>query len=472
MREVGRLFNANELIVAEVLQSAEAMKAAVNHLQKFMEKATDAQKGKVLLATVKGDVHDIGKNLVEIILSNNGYEVINLGIKVPPERLIEAYEEHRPDLIGLSGLLVKSAQQMVTTAQDLTARGVTPPMLVGGAALSQKFTDQRIAPAYGGLTVYAEDAMRGLALADRILSGDTERRALAAEAQKRRQSVAPLAEPASESPLAAPEIRSEAVPLAAAIPPPDLEEHVLPELDLEEVWKYLNPHMLYAKHLGLRGSYRKLKEAGDPRLAELEQVIGKVQKAGWVRARAMYRFVEAYSEGNAIHLQCGGRELAILRFPRQVAGERLSLADFVRPQDGNTPDSIALLITTAGEGIRPKAEELKNAGEYLLCHSLQALAVETAEAAAEWLHRKIRERWGFPDAPELTMTERFQARYRGKRYSPGYPACPELADQVTIFRLLPGQKIGVELTEGFMMDPEASVSALVVHHPQARYFAI
>src|SRR5262249_9105859 len=165
MREVGRLFNANELIVAEVLQSAEAMKAAVNHLQQFMEKSTDAQKGKVILATVKGDVHDIGKNLVEIILSNNGYDVVNLGIKVPPETLAAAVAEHRPDLIGLSGLLVKSAQQMVTTAEDLTARGISLPLLVGGAALSQKFTDQRIAPAYTGLTAYAVDAVRGLALA-------------------------------------------------------------------------------------------------------------------------------------------------------------------------------------------------------------------------------------------------------------------------------------------------------------------
>jgi 5-methyltetrahydrofolate--homocysteine methyltransferase len=471
MREVGRLFNANELIVAEVLQSAEAMKAAVNHLQQFMEKSTDAQKGKVLLATVKGDVHDIGKNLVEIILSNNGYEVVNLGIKVPPEKLVEAYQEHRPDLIGLSGLLVKSAQQMVTTAQDLTSRGVTPPMLVGGAALSQKFTDQRIAPAYGGLTVYAEDAMRGLALADRILSGETERLSLAAEAEKRRRSASSPAEEGSESPLAAPEVRSETVAVAPAISPPNLEEHVFPELDLEEIWRYVNPHMLYAKHLGLRGSVRKLKEAGDPRLKELEQVIDRVQKTGWIRARAMYRFMEAYSEGNAVHLSCGGREVAVFRFPRQAAGERLSLADFVHPKDGQGRDSIALLLTTAGEGVRVRAEELKNAGEYLLCHSLQALAIETAEAAAEWLHSKIREHWGFPDGPELTMTDRFQARYQGKRYSPGYPACPELADQATIFRLLPGSKIGIELTEGFMMDPEASVSALVVHHPQARYFA-
>jgi 5-methyltetrahydrofolate--homocysteine methyltransferase len=472
MREVGRLFNANELIVAEVLQSAEAMKAAVNHLQEFMEKMSDAQKGKVVLATVKGDVHDIGKNLVEIILSNNGYDVVNLGIKVPPEKLVEACHAHRPDLIGLSGLLVKSAQQMVTTAQDLTAAGVRLPMLVGGAALSQKFTDHKIAPAYAGLAVYAEDAMRGLALADRILAGEGERTLLAAEAQKRRLALAGPAAKEEENPLAAPAVRSDAIAIVAPVRAPDHAERVLPELELPEIWSYLNPHMLYAKHLGLRGSYRKLKEAGDPKLTELEHVIAKVQGTGWVRAAAMYRYFEAYSEANVLHLVENGGTAASIELPRQVAGERLCLADFVRPRSNGAPlDTVALLITTAGEGVRAKAEELKVAGEYLLCHSLQALAVETAEAAAEWLHRKIRGEWGFPDAPDLTMTDRFQARYRGKRYSFGYPACPELSDQTTLFRLLDGRKIGVELTEGFMMDPEASVSAVVVHHPQARYFA-
>ena len=471
MREVGRLFNANELIVAEVLQSAEAMKAAVDHLQKFMEKATDARKGKVLLATVKGDVHDIGKNLVEIILGNNGYEVVNLGIKVPPERLIAAYREHRPDAIGLSGLLVKSAQQMVTTAEDLTAAGVTAPMLVGGAALSQKFTDLRIAPAYGGLVAYAQDAMSGLALADRILSGESERAALAdASAARRRSAASPAVEPA-ENPLAAPEVRSESVEAAPPVAAPDREEHVLESLDLGRVWSYLNPHMLYVKHLGLRGSFQRLKGARDPKLAELEAVIEGVKAKGWIRARAMYRYFDAWSEGNTLHLERPGGGLVSFALPRQAMGERLCLADFVAAKGSGGRDSVALLITTAGEGIRQRAEELKTAGEYLLCHALQALAVETAEAAAEWLHRKIREAWGFPDPPELTMTDRFQARYRGKRYSFGYPACPELADQAKLFDLLPGARIGVELTDGFMMDPEASVSALVVHHPQARYFA-
>ena len=473
MKEVGRLFNANELIVAEVLQSAEAMKAAVSHLEQFMEKATDSRKGKVMLATVKGDVHDIGKNLVEIILSNNGYEVVNLGIKVPPERLVEAYAEHRPDLIGLSGLLVKSAQQMVTTAEDLTARGVTAPLLVGGAALSQKFTDHRIGPAYGGLVVYAVDAMRGLALADRILSSESERSALAAEARARRDrdGGAKAGDAGAESPLAAPAVRSEEITAGEPLAAPDTAEHVLPPLELSEIWEYLNPHMLYAKHLGLRGSYWKLKEARDPRLAELEAVVEKVKSSGEVRARAMYRYFEAYSEGNSIHVLDGGREAAVFHFPRQAAGERLCLSDFVAPH-GPRPDTIALLITTAGEGVRDRAEELKQKGEYLLCHSLQALAVETAEAAAEWLHRKLRACWGFPDSPSLSLTDLFQSRYQGKRYSFGYPACPELSDQAKLFALLDGRKIGVELTEGFMMDPEASVSAIVVHHPQARYFAV
>jgi 5-methyltetrahydrofolate--homocysteine methyltransferase len=471
MREVGRLFNDNELIVAEVLQSAEAMKAAVGHLQKFMEKTTDSLKGKIVLATVKGDVHDIGKNLVEIILSNNGYEVINLGIKVPSEKLIESYRQHRPDAIGLSGLLVKSAQQMVTTAQDLTAAGVTAPLLVGGAALSQRFTDNKIAPAYGGLVVYAEDAMRGLALADRVLTGEDARTALAAESEERRRS-RPAAAEREVNPLAAPAVRNASIEILPPVAAPDFEEHVHAPLDPETVWPYVNPHMLYSKHLGLRGSYWKLKEAGDRKLAELEEVIGRIRRSRWIRPKAMYRFVEAYSDGNSVHLLESGRAVATFSFPRQPTGERLCLADFVRPREDGVPlDTVALLLTTAGEGIRARAEELKSEGEYLLCHALQALAVEAAEGAAERIHQVIRERWGFPDRSETTMMDRFQARYRGKRYSAGYPAWPELADQVTFFRLLPGGKIGVELTEGFMMDPEASVSALVIHHPQARYFA-
>ncbi|HEY1435080.1 MAG TPA: vitamin B12 dependent-methionine synthase activation domain-containing protein, partial [Thermoanaerobaculia bacterium] len=353
-----------------------------------------------------------------------------------------------------------------------TSAGVGAPMLVGGAALSQKFTDHRIAPAYGGLVAYAEDAMRGLALADRILSGEAARGELAVEADKRRAAIAATARPDEEIPLSAPAVRSPEVEVVAGLSLPETEERVLPALDLGEIWRYLNPHMLYAKHLGLRGSYWRLKEAGDSKLAELEKVIAKVQAAGWLSARAMYRYFPARSEGNTLFLAARGGVEARFAFPRQVAGERLCLADFVRPAErGAHADSVGLFITTAGEGVRARAEQLKTAGEYLLCHALQALAVETAEAAAEWLHARLRAAWGFPDRAETTMLDRFQGRYRGKRYSFGYPACPELADQATLFELLDGRKIGVALTEGFMMDPEASVSALVLHHPQARYFA-
>jgi 5-methyltetrahydrofolate--homocysteine methyltransferase len=321
--------------------------------------------------------------------------------------------------------------------------------------------------------VYAEDAMRGLALADRVLSGEDARTTLAAESEERRRS-RPAAAEREVNPLAAPAVRNPSIDILPPVPAPDFEEHLHVPLDPEAVFPYVNPHMLYSKHLGLRGSYWKLKEAGDPKLAELELVIDRIRRSGWIQPKAMYRYFEAYSEGNSVYLVQDGRRqtLATFNFPRQATGERLCLADFVRPrEDGQALDTVALLLTTAGEGIRPRADALKHEGEYLLCHALQALAVEAAEGAAERIHQVIRERWGLPDPPATTMMDRFQARYTGKRYSAGYPAWPELADQAMFFRLLDGRKIGVELTEGFMMDPEASVSALVIHHPQARYFA-
>ncbi|HSD72794.1 MAG TPA: vitamin B12 dependent-methionine synthase activation domain-containing protein, partial [Thermoanaerobaculia bacterium] len=336
----------------------------------------------------------------------------------------------------------------------------------------QRFTDNKIAPAYGGLVVYAEDAMRGLALADRVLSGNEARSALAAEAEDRRRS-RPAAAEREVNPLAAPEVRNATIEVLPPRAAPDFEEHVFRDVPLDQIWRYVNPHMLYSKHLGLRGSYWKLKEAGDAKLIELEELTDRIRALGWIRPRAMYRFFEAYAEGNSVCVVADGRVAGKFTFPRQATGERLCLADFVRPRESGQPlDTIAFLVTTAGEGVRAKAEELKHSGEYLLCHALQAIAVEAAEGAAEWVHQVIRDRWGFPDPIETTMMDRFQARYRGKRYSAGYPAWPDLADQKTLFRLLPGGKIGVELTEELMMDPEASVSALVVHHPQARYFAV
>jgi 5-methyltetrahydrofolate--homocysteine methyltransferase len=495
MDEVGRLFNSNELIVAEVLQSAEAMKLAVSHLEPFMDKADVATRGKVILATVKGDVHDIGKNLVEIILKNNGFEVVNLGIKVPPEQLVTAAREHHPDIIGLSGLLVKSAQQMVTTAEDLSRAGVRLPILVGGAALSRSFVDKKIAPAYeGGLVAYARDAMMGLDLAKRIVNPEGLAR-LKTELARHRALLA-AEEGLKVAHPDAPRSRSLEVPIVEGPPAaPDFERHVLAWTPLDELWAYINPRMLYGKHLGLKGTALRLLDAGrrpqarsddeaERRGVAIVEVADQLKaelranRKTLVRPRAVCRFYRAASEGNTLHLYGAtggpGRSppLASFDFPRQPRPEGLCLADFVNPVDAPGTDTVCLFVTTAGEGVRAMAEALKERGEYLKSHILQALAVETAEAYAEWLHAKLRGLWGFPDPPTMTMKERFQARYRGKRYSFGYPACPRLDDQATLFALLEPADIGVQLTEGFMMDPEASVSALVVHHPSAVYFGV
>ncbi|MCC7174398.1 MAG: methionine synthase [Bryobacterales bacterium] len=471
MAEVGRLFNNNELIVAEVLQSAEAMKAAVAHLEQYMERSGAALRGTVLLATVKGDVHDIGKNLVEIIFSNNGYKVVNLGIKVPPEDLIRAFHEHSPDAIGLSGLLVKSAQQMVVTAGDLRDAGIRVPLLVGGAALSERFTRQKIAPAYAGAVCYARDAMTGLRLMNQLSDPSSREETLRAHMAEAVEQPAAAAVPLVKPPARrSPKVR-------AAIPIPDapyLDRKVRDIPQLTEIWAYINPQMLYGKHLGFRGNFEKSLAERDGKALELFHQVEEVKRwaAGFMKARAVWQFFEAEGEGNLIHLFSpgGGTPIHTFRLGRQAKEGGLSLADYVLdPLDGRR-DHIVLFVATAGVGVREKAEEAKQAGEFFRCHALQALALESAEGAAEWLHRRIREDWGFPDPPSMTMHERFTSRYRGKRYSFGYAACPNLEDQLGIWKLLTPDEIGVRLTDGFMMDPEASVSALVFHHPDCVYF--
>lgn len=505
MQEVGRLFNRNELIVAEVLRSAEVMKAAVAYLEPLIKgDQQNTGRGTVLLATVKGDVHDIGKNLVEIILANNGYRVINLGIKVPPAEIIGGIRQYRPDIVGLSGLLVKSAQQMVMTAEEMTAAGTCPPLLVGGAALTEKFVRTRIAPAYGGLVVYARDAMQGLDLANRLMT-PAGRRQLEEEWGRDR----PLG--TKDGPGVSNATRSASEPRAVVVPslvvpdlaplppsgvprlsvgqiprPPDYERHVLhlQGTQLDEIWAYVNPVMLYNRHLGLKTGVERALADGDPQALRLRQAVAEVQeecRRGRMQVGLVWRFFGAAGTGDCIRLyvragagEVGWQEVAVLPFPRQQGGERLCLADYVHPlgADGQPCDNVCLLAVTAGQGIRLWAEEWRRQGNYLRSHILQALALEAAEAAAEWLHQQIRTWWGFPDPPELTMKERFQARYRGRRYSFGYPACPDLSLQQPLFALLQPEEIGLSLTEGFMMDPEASVSALVIHHPLCKYFEV
>lgn len=475
MDEVGRLFNANELIVAEVLQSAEAMKAAVSHLEQFMDKEDTSSKGTIVLATVKGDVHDIGKNLVDIILTNNGYRVVNLGIKVLPQTLVQAVREYEPQAIGLSGLLVKSAQQMVVTAEDLAHAGIDVPILVGGAALSRNFTVKRIRPAYrDGLVLYAQDAMDGLSLLDRVMDPSQRESLLGlastTDERRRRADTAERSGPAN-----VPAVRSPSVRVDLPRPsPPDTDLHIDEYQDLDALWGWVNPQMLYGRHMGLKGVRRKL-ESGDAKAAKVVAAVDEAKALLRERGfpvRGVWRFFRAVGEGNRIGLlpEDGG-EATHFDLPRQASRPGLCLADYVLPPRGDDLDHVALFVTTAGEGIRELADELKHEGRYVLCHAVQAVAIESAEAAAERLHARLRELWGFPDAPDTTMMQRFQARYRGKRYSFGYPACPDLELQEPLFDLLDPSRIGVELTDGHMMEPEASVSAVVFHHPDATYFS-
>jgi 5-methyltetrahydrofolate--homocysteine methyltransferase len=480
MAEVGRMFNNNELIVAEVLQSAEVMNLAVAHLRQFMERTEAATRGTVLLATVKGDVHDIGKNLVEIVLAN-GYRVVNLGIRVPPEELIDACRQHRPDAIGLSGLLVKSAHQMVATAADLRESGIDVPLLVGGAALSESFTRTRIGPAYRAPTFYAGDAMAGLRVMNELTNPAT--RDSVRRVNKFDESAIPRGRPGIGAQRQSPgsgfdeTARSRRVRTDYPIPEvTDLERHVDEIQDRREVWSYINPVMLYNRHLGFKSDFERALREGDPRAVELFQVVERTKQLaeGFMRIRAVWQFFEAERDGNAILLFASGQSapLHTFSFRRQTTPDGLCLSDYVLDARANQRDHIALFVVTAGEWVRQRAEEAKERGEFLLSHSLQALAIETAEACAEWLHRHLREAWGFPDPPSLTMQGRLASRYRGKRYSFGYPACPDLEDQQGIWNLLKPEDIGVGLTEGFMMDPEASVSALVFHHPDCVYFPV
>ncbi|MEE3248975.1 MAG: methionine synthase [Chloroflexota bacterium] len=477
MAEVGRQFNANQLIVAEVLQSAESMKFSVSHLEPHMEQSETAVKGKIVLATVKGDVHDIGKNLVEIIMGNNGYKIINLGIKVPPQDLIEAYREHQPDMIGLSGLLVKSATMMVETAQDFRQAGISCPVLVGGAALSNRFTRLRIAPEYDGMVAYAPDAMSGLALANTIQDAD-ERATLMASLDDEAESML-----AADIALREGEDDGEDVPPAQMrhdfdIPnPPDLRLHVLNNHPLEEIFPLINPQMLYVRHLGYKGRFTDDLESGKQAAIELQDSVRRVEDLVLARediqANAVMKFFPANSDGQRI-LIYGSEDTQTAEefyFGRQSQRDGLCLADYLRPQGDGQVDYIGMFVVSIGNGVRRLAETWMAEGQFLNAHILQALALESAEAFAELLHQQIRQMWGLGDPSGTTPQDLFRTQYRGKRFSFGYPACPRLEDQQQIFRMLEvPANLDVELTEGYMMDPESSVSALVFHHPDAKYF--
>ena len=483
MTEVGRQFNANQLIVAEVLQSAESMKFSVTHLEPHMERVENAIKGRVVLATVKGDVHDIGKNLVEIIMSNNGYDVINLGIKVPPQDLIAAFHAHNPDIIGLSGLLVKSAQMMVETVRDFRTDGVSVPVLVGGAALSNRFTRLRIAPEYGGLVAYASDAMTGLALANTIQEAD-ERARLSVELDAETEAMLEDDSRKKSADGAGQDVPPAKVRHDFPIPnPPDLRLHVLSDYNLEDIFGYINPQMLYVRHLGYKGRFAEDLAAGEQPAIDLRESVRRVEDLALARsdiaANAVFKFFPCRSDGQwlLIYSQDGSQVLERFYFGRQSQREGICLSDYVLP--GPAPaggglegmDYVGMFVTSIGPGVRELATRWISEGKFLDSHILQALALESAEGFAELLHQQLRQMWGIGDPAGITPYELFRTQYHGRRYSFGYPACPRLEDQEQLFRLLEvSNHLDVELTDGYMMDPESTVSALVFHHPDAKYF--
>ncbi|MDJ0331853.1 methionine synthase [Planococcus sp. S3-L1] len=477
MAEVGRLFNDNQLIVAEVLQSAGVMKAAVSFLEQFMEKKEDdSGKGKIVLATVKGDVHDIGKNLVEIILSNNGFKVIDVGIKVTPATLIEVIRKEKPDMIGLSGLLVKSAKQMVITAQDFKEAGIDVPILVGGAALSRRFTETKISAEYDGPVIYAKDAMQGLDLANRLQSGAGKAELLLeldAQQEKRQASEAVrAAKPAvavAEKPVKT--VRED----VTVHVPNDLRRHVLKEYSVAHLYPYVNMRTLIGHHLGLKGYNDNSLAKGDPRAVQLHELTTEFLGSGLLKPSGLYQFFPAQSDGDDVIVYDpadGKTEIERFTFPRQSALPFLCLSDYLKSVDSGEMDYVAFMQVTAGFGVREQATRLKEQGKFLESHALQATALELAEGFAERIHQEIRDQWGFPDTTDFSMRDRFAAKYQGQRFSFGYPACPNLEDQAKLFNLIKPEDIGVHLTEEYMMDPEASVSAIVFAHPDARYFIV
>jgi 5-methyltetrahydrofolate--homocysteine methyltransferase len=481
MKEVGRLFNENQLIVAEVLQSAEVMKASVAFLEPYMESNdTSSSKGKVLLATVKGDVHDIGKNLVDIILSNNGFEVIDLGIKVTSLELIEAVKKNNPDIIGLSGLLVKSAQQMVLTANDMREARISTPILVGGAALSRKFTDSKISKEYEGMVLYAKDAMEGLSLANQLQTPEDHEK-LASDFSERKKTIAldSVRSDGGTATTTAVKVRSKVSQTTPVYVPSDTKRHILKNYSLSHIQPYINLQMLLGHHLGVKGKISRLLEEKDEKTVHIKSIVDtlltETKEKELIRPSAMYQFFPAQSDGDSVLIYDPINHKTVIEkfdFPRQTKEPYLCIADYLRSKDSGEMDYVGFFSVTAGKGIRELAADMKEQGRFLESHALQALALETAEGFAELIHQQMRDRWGFPDSVDFTMRERFSARYQGQRFSFGYPACPELEDQQKLFKLIRPEDIGIQLTDGCMMEPEASVSAIVFAHPEARYFNV
>jgi len=494
MRTVGELFGARKMQLPSVLDSASVMKQAVAYLEPKMEKKGGSHKGTIVLATVKGDVHDIGKNLVDIILSNNGYRVVNLGIKQPSDTIIAAAQEHKADAIGLSGLLVKSTLEMKYVIQDLQRQQLEFPVICGGAALTRKYVEDDLRREYSNAVFYADDAFAGLHLMEDLTSPNGKREARLTEGRTRKEfakaaAAAVAAAAAGETP--APQVPSIEIPAAPNIPqPPFWGARVRRDYDLREVFRYINKRALFKNQWQLKtaseADYERIvAEKFEGVLHDLEE---RAIARGLLEPRTVYGYWPCQSEGNDVIIYepetVGGvkletrnlkleTELLRFTFPRQREGRRLSIADFFLPKSSGRFDVIGLSLVTVGDRASEETKRLFAAGEFTEYLYLHGLSVETAEALAELHHKNMREELGIASDDAREISQLFHQKYRGSRYSFGYPACPNLEDQTKLFTLLkPEEAIGVRLTTGYQIEPEQSTSAIVVHHPSAKYFVV
>ncbi len=474
MKTVGELFGSGQMQLPFVLQSAEVMKTAVALLEPHMEKSEDAGKGTILLATVKGDVHDIGKNLVDIILSNNGYKTVNIGIKQTVNQIIDAATESNVDVIGMSGLLVKSTVIMKENLEELSSRGLAEkwPIILGGAALTRSFVEQDLAGAFDGTVRYAKDAFEGLSLMDTIMSikrGD-ESAALPPLRERRTPNTRANRVPNLDT------NRSDVDSKNKLPTPPFYGSRIVKGIALASYLGALDERALFVGQWGLqgkRGEYEAMVEnEGRPRLRSL---LNDVQSNGWLNAAVVYGYFPCYSEGNdlvILHHEGPekGSERTRFTFPRQTRDRRLCLSDFFRSKDSGEIDTVAFHVVTMGQSVSDATAKLFAANEYREYLELHGLSVQLTEALAEHWHARIREELGFSSEDAADIDAILDQGYRGSRYSFGYPACPDLEQQLQLCALLETERIGVELSEEFQLHPEQSTSAIIVHHPEAKYF--
>ena len=496
MKVVGELFGAGKMQLPFVLQSAETMKAAVAYLEPFMEKVEGQEKGTIVVATVKGDVHDIGKNLVDIILTNNGYKVVNLGIKQPIENILAAVEEHGADCVGMSGLLVKSTVVMRDNLERMTRDGIDIPVMLGGAALTRRYVEMDCADSYGcGRVAYARDAFDGLALIDKVVKGGFDDHVAERRAKQEGRPVGGKAPEASELPdktngvlrpvETASEIRVRREELARAVEvpaPPFWGPRVLERVPLRALVPFLNERMLFQFQWGYRKQGRSLEDYMAWARQELRPVLGRmlelVEADDILRPQAVYGYWPAAAEGDSVLLfdpEDPERKVARFALPRQSRAGGLCIADFLRETGLNgatTRDVIGLQVVTVGQHASDVARQWFAEDRYQDYLYLHGLGVEMAEALAEYVHKRIRSELGFGHEDEREMERMLQQGYRGSRYSFGYPACPRLEDQEQILALLDAEAIGIALSDEHQLHPEQSTSAIVLHHPQAKYFSV